>query len=618
MADLHKGELIGERYRLEHRIGQGGMASVWRARDETLYRPVAVKFLHSGYSAAPDSVGTREEATDGFLREARIAAAVRHRNVVAILDFGTHEDTTPFMVMEFLEGESLADRLERGERPSRREALRVAIRVLQGLAEVHAAGIVHRDMKPANIFLVRERAGFFPKLLDFGISRSVDQKSGRRSALTTKDGHIVGTLQYMSPEQARGLIDIDRRTDIYSMGVILFELLTGRLPFDSPYEGDLLVQIMTATPPTVLELAPEVGKPLSDAVSRAIQRGRDDRFQDAEEMQTALMQIAELSSAVRGGTLAMSVPPPPSGASRAVANGKGASGAAAAVGAGTAAESAANAAVARKPVGGTVQLWTPGQAGQPAAVSNEVALLPAVNAKEAASPDAAAFAPETMAISAQAEKRSWATWLAVAAAVLLLGVGAITVALAWPRAGENAAGPRYIVVKGGADSADKVAGRGTDEAASATTGPVAGKIAAGPAPGDDPSAVGTAAAEPAKPKKKASPSGRKTGSRSSARPKSGRGGESLGAALGRAFAGQKQGVQRCFQQHAAGQKRFPRLSVRLELGKDGSVASARVNPKEVAETGLGNCLRQACRAMKFEPQKEVVSFTIPLTARVGR
>ncbi len=603
------------------------MASVWRAKDETLDRPVAVKFLHSGYSGAPDTAGSRDDATDGFLREARIAAAVRHRNVVAILDFGAHEDTTPFMVMEFLEGESLEDRLERGERLSPQEAVRVAVRVLQGLTEVHAAGIVHRDMKPANIFMVRERTGFFPKLLDFGISRSVDQQSGRRSALTTKDGRIVGTLQYMSPEQARGLMDIDRRTDIYSMGVILYELLAGQLPFNSPHEGDLLVQIITATPPTVLELAPGVGKPLSDAVTRAMQREREDRYQDAEEMQTALMQIAEQSRVVRGGTLAMSVPPLPSGASRAVAGGNGGGGAAAA-------EGADRTPKRRAPVGGTVQMWNaaeseqqPDRPGQPGASDMEGALLPTLNGDVPAQSEAvaAAFAAETRVIPEQPNKRAWGLWLAAAAAVLLLGGGAMAVALAWPRQGESEAEPRYIVVKGGADSADKVAS-GTadtpaDTPAGADTGQVGGAVPGekpsaveGPSDGEASSAGEEAAAEAEKPKSKAARSRIKSGSAS----KSGRGGESLGASLGRAFAGQKQGVEKCFREHAAGQKEIPRLSVRLELGKDGSVASARVKPRKEAETELGKCLQQACRAMKFEPQKEAVSFTIPLTARLGR
>jgi hypothetical protein len=576
VTDLHKGEFIGGRYRLEVRIGEGGMASVWRAKDERLDRPVAVKFLHSGYKGAPDTAGRREDKAEGFLREARIAAAVRHRNVVAILDFGTHEDETPFMVMEFLDGESLEDRLERGERLTREESLGMAVRVLQGLAEVHAAGIVHRDLKPANIFLVRERGGFFPKLLDFGISRSLDHESGRRSALTTRDGHIVGTLQYMSSEQARGLADIDKRTDIYSLGVILYELLTGKLPFDSPHQGDLLVQIVTSEPSAVFELAPEVGKQLSDVVERAMQREREERFEDAEQMQRALMQVIERTRPVRGGTLSMSVPPPPASSDAASRPGGAASGGK---------EPAKKA--ARAVAGGTVQMWTPEQEAAVGTVKLD---------RPAGEPDPAemdAALSDTISAAPPRRWRAWAPRAAMAAVVLMLGGGAMAVALAWPRGDKGVQEPRYIVVKGGGESekagADKSApdkvSNVKEQPAAASPRPAAGKS-------------------------------RKPSAGDRRRPKSK--GDALGAELGRAFVKQKQGVERCFREHAAGQKQLPRLSVRLELKADGSVGGARVIPGQLAETDLGKCIAQACRGMKFRPQKEVVSFTIPLTARLGR
>jgi hypothetical protein len=589
VTELHKGELVGGRYRLEDRIGEGGMASVWRAKDETLDRPVAVKFLHAGYKGAADSVGRREEKADGFLREARIAAAVRHRNVVAILDFGTQQDGTPFMVMEFLEGESLEDRLVRGERLSQPEALRMAIRVLHGLAEVHAAGIVHRDLKPANIFLVRDRGGFFPKLLDFGISRSLDSESGRRSALTTRDGHIVGTLQYMSSEQARGLTDIDKRTDIYSMGVMLYELLTGRLPFDSPHQGDLLVQICTSTPPTVLELAPEVGKPLSDAVERAMQREREKRFADAEQMQRALMEIADQDRSVRGGTLAMSVPPPASRPVRAASGGEER--------AGDTVQAAA---------GGTVQMWSPEQGQTPLSGTVE-AERPADGEPGPEQPDVGLV--DTVSVSPVGGKRAWALRAAAATGVLLLGGAALAVALAWPRARESEPGPRYIVVKGGADTAEaEPPGEPEADIASKVPDRAPNAEEQAPAAGRSPTA-GTVRPSAGRDRERKPPGGQ---------PGRKAGGDSLEARLGRAFVGQKQGVERCFREYAAGQKQAPRLSVRLELQADGSVGGARVIPEQLAATDLGKCLQQACRSMKFRPQKEGVSFTIPLTARLER
>src|SRR5690606_30027952 len=208
-----EGLVIAGRYELEALIGEGGMARVWRAKDLTLQRLVAVKFLFLREDR------DRRTMVDRFLREARIAAAVRHPNVVDLLDFGTTEEGRPFMVMELLAGESLEARLSRQPTLTLEELVRIAAGILDGLAAVHKAGIVHRDLKPDNVFLLDDDGEVRPKLLDFGVSRETSATSGRRSALTTNDGYLVGTPEYMSPEQARGLRDVDWRTDIYSAGV---------------------------------------------------------------------------------------------------------------------------------------------------------------------------------------------------------------------------------------------------------------------------------------------------------------------------------------------------------------------------------------------------------------
>jgi len=275
--------VIAGRYELHSLIGEGGMASVWRARDRTLERSVAVKLLFARDER------DRDKLVKQFVREARIAASVQHRNVIHIVDFGTTEEHQPFMVMELLEGESLGQRMHREPRLTVEELMHVASLTLRGLGAVHEAGIVHRDLKPDNIFLVRDgNAGLFPKILDFGISRSVEPRSGRRSALTTQEGIIVGTPEYMSPEQARGLRNLDHRTDLYSMGVVLYEALTGRLPFNNEHVGDLIIQIVTAQIPTVHDLVPGVPKAISDVVAKAMAREREARFTDAIEMQQAL------------------------------------------------------------------------------------------------------------------------------------------------------------------------------------------------------------------------------------------------------------------------------------------------------------------------------------------
>ncbi len=277
--------MISGRYRLEAEIGAGGMAHVWRARDLTLDRPVAVKFLFLREDR------DQQRMIERFLREARIAASVRHPNVVDVLDFGTTPSNgRPFMVMELLVGESLDDRLGAEPTPSVQSLVQVLSEVLEGLAAVHKAGIVHRDLKPDNIFLLDDDGGGVrPKLLDFGVSRDTDPNSGRRSALTTNAGYLVGTPEYMSPEQARGLKDIDWRTDIYSIGVVLYEALTGRLPYDAEAVGDLIIEIVGGEAPAVFELRPEVGEPISTAIAKAMASAREDRFQSAKALREALL-----------------------------------------------------------------------------------------------------------------------------------------------------------------------------------------------------------------------------------------------------------------------------------------------------------------------------------------
>jgi serine/threonine-protein kinase len=294
--------VIRERYRLDALIGEGGMASVWRAWDLTLQRPVAVKLLF-----ARDS-HTEEVLVDRFLREARIAASVQHRNVIHIVDFGTTTDGQPFMVMELLEGETLAARLRRQKPLPVADVVQIGHLTLRGLGAVHAAGIIHRDLKPENVYLKNEGGVVYPKILDFGISRSIDPPHGPRSALTTREGVIVGTPEYMSPEQARGVKQIDYRTDLYSMGVVLYESLTGKLPFVSENVGDLIIKIVTGSTRPVHELVPSVPRAVSDVVARAMARLPGDRFLDAAEMQEAL--LAASKSALMTALPALSNLPP--------------------------------------------------------------------------------------------------------------------------------------------------------------------------------------------------------------------------------------------------------------------------------------------------------------------
>ncbi|MFI5306070.1 MAG: protein kinase [Polyangiales bacterium] len=299
---LQAGQVVAGRYLLESPIGEGAMGTVFRAVDQTLKRPVAIKFLFVKGTRDPQAM------VDQFLREARIAASVQHRNVIQTVDFGTVDDQ-PFMVMELLNGESLGERMDREPKLTREQLIHIVSLTLRGLAAVHDAGIVPRDLKPQNIFLQRDADAVYPKILDFGISRSLQHGGERPSAIATQEGLIVGTPDYMSPEQARGEANIDQRADIYSMAVILYEGLTGRLPFEAETIGDLIVQIMTAEPPRAQAVDPSVPQPLSDMIAQAMSKKREHRFSDARAMRRALLGAAEsaLPPSRRAGA---SIPPP--------------------------------------------------------------------------------------------------------------------------------------------------------------------------------------------------------------------------------------------------------------------------------------------------------------------
>jgi serine/threonine-protein kinase len=272
------------------------MAAIWEAEHQTLGRSVAVKFLH--VLGPPQS-----EASQRFVREARVAAAIKHRNVVDIIDFGlTDDDHRPYMVMELLEGQALGAFLDARGRLGIADAAHIVSDVLRGLAAVHDAGIVHRDLKPDNIFLVNDEDGPFPKLLDFGLSRRV----GRGDM--TAEGLILGTPDYMSPEQAKGQRHIDARTDIYSMGVIFYELVTGQMPFDGGSLADLLGRVVEGKYVALDERLPDAPPLLVDIIHRSMHRDRNERYANAREMRAALA-TANLAPFAHGESGLMLVEP---------------------------------------------------------------------------------------------------------------------------------------------------------------------------------------------------------------------------------------------------------------------------------------------------------------------
>jgi len=285
------GDLVGGKYRIGDLLGRGGMGAVFSATHVRTGKQAALKWL------LPLKAG--EEGAYRFAREAQAAGRIHHPNVVDVYDIGEHEGAS-FLVMELLHGETLSARLERG-RMTAAETLDVMLPVLQGVAAAHAKGVIHRDLKPHNIFLTRSDASSVrvPKVLDFGISKIGETLDGATSDTITREGTVLGTPQYMAPEQLRGVHDVDERADVYSLGVILYVMLTGELPFRGRSHNELVFQVATENPPSPCEVRPEIGRELSRVVMQAMTRDRDQRCRSVHALEQLLARAVELDKAPR-------------------------------------------------------------------------------------------------------------------------------------------------------------------------------------------------------------------------------------------------------------------------------------------------------------------------------
>ncbi|HWA77981.1 MAG TPA: protein kinase [Polyangiaceae bacterium] len=285
-----RARLIAGKYRLIRPLGHGGMGAVWQAEHLTLHSPVAIKLLDP-------TIGASTLALQRFLHEARAAAALRSPHVVQILDHGVDEGT-PYIVMEQLDGESLADRLAQIPRLSPLETAHIVTHIARALGRAHAAGIIHRDLKPENVFLVRNDDEEVAKLLDFGIAKSIHELGTDTPLCDTVPGMIVGTPYYMSPEQAAAAPDLDHRSDIWALGVIAFECLLGRRPFEGHTLHELLVLIREAAQPIPSELGP-VPADFDRWFARACARDPSQRFESAKEAAEQLRQTCERAEATK-------------------------------------------------------------------------------------------------------------------------------------------------------------------------------------------------------------------------------------------------------------------------------------------------------------------------------
>jgi len=305
-ADLAVGSVLDGRYRIDAILGTGGMGRVYRGEHTGIGRPVAIKVLHADLSR-------NKEAAQRFQREALASGRLDHPNIVGVSDFGIVEDGPCYLVMEVLEGESLGARLEREKRIPWRDAIEILRGVLYGLRHAHDRGVVHRDIKPDNIFLARKDGDVIVKILDFGIAKlyagSPDDPASTRVGLT------VGTPAYLSPEQAVGG-EIKPASDLYSATILLFEMIAGRPPFDEKDPLAMLGAHVSRTPPRLAEVAPELDVPpaLEDVIQRGLQKTASERISSANEYLSLLDVVLAAERASAPSFFGQPVAPPTSGA----------------------------------------------------------------------------------------------------------------------------------------------------------------------------------------------------------------------------------------------------------------------------------------------------------------
>jgi eukaryotic-like serine/threonine-protein kinase len=308
---LSTGDIIDGKYRIIRLLGEGGMGAVYEGENMRIHRKVAIKVLHAAVAATGEAVAR-------FEREAQAAGRIGSEHIVEVLDLGNLPSGDRYMVMEYMDGDSLSARIQSRTRLTAAEIYPIMHQLLEALAAAHGAGIIHRDLKPDNVYLLKSRGGKadFVKLLDFGISK-FNQLSGDSGFSMTRTGAVMGTPYYMAPEQAKGSRELDHRVDLYAAGVILYEAITGEVPFNADTFNELLFKIVLEAAKPVEQVVPNLDPVFAAIVNKSMGREPATRFQTAREFQQALEQwasgagpqlMAQLAAPARYGP-----PPTPAG-----------------------------------------------------------------------------------------------------------------------------------------------------------------------------------------------------------------------------------------------------------------------------------------------------------------
>lgn len=288
---IREGDILAGKYRVERIIGSGGMGIVVAARHQQLDQLVAIKFVRD------EAIGD-EGAVERFLREARAAVKLKSEHAAKVLDVGTLDSGAPYMVMEFLEGRDLGQVLENDGPLPIVAVTEWVLQACEAVAEAHAAGIVHRDLKPQNLFLARTVGGLQGiKVLDFGVSKSMNSMSGELGSLT-RTRTMLGSPLYMAPEQMRSARDVNATADVWALGVVLFELLTGRWPFEAETMPELCLKVVSEPPLSLAQLRPETPASLVRVVERCLSKDPTARFANAAELASALEPFVPTASRV--------------------------------------------------------------------------------------------------------------------------------------------------------------------------------------------------------------------------------------------------------------------------------------------------------------------------------